>query len=157
MNIIFLDVDVNSLEYAKRLYEETNIPYSGYDFPFDPKCLNNLKTLVSKTNAYIVVTSTWRMHEMGKKILLSELKKYGLDTKVIGYTDILHLTRGDEIKKYLCDNNIKASYIILDDDDDFNDLEEFLIKTKFETGLTEDNVNEGIKKLSKKEIDVKKC
>jgi hypothetical protein len=90
------------------------------------------------------------MHEIGKKILLSELKKYGLDNRVIGYTDILHLTRGEEIKKYLIDHSIQTNYIILDDDNDFGELENNLIETKFETGLTRDNVNEGIKKLSKR-------
>ena len=154
MNIIFLDVDgvLNSLNYAKEIYEKEGIPYSGYFFPFDPKCLNNLKVLVLETNSYIVVTSTWRMHEIGKEMLLSELKKYGLDKRVIGYTDILHLTRGEEVKKYLNDNNIQANYIILDDDNDFGDLEEFLIKTKFENGLTYNDVNKAIKKLSKNDI-----
>lgn len=152
MNIIFLDVDgvLNSLNYAKEIYKKEGIPHSGYDFPFDPKCLNNLKTLVLETNAYIVITSTWRMHEIGKAILLSELKKYGLEDRVIGYTDVLHLTRGEEIKKYLIDHNIQTNYVILDDDNDFGELENNLIETKFETGLTQDNVNEGIKKLSKK-------
>ena len=45
MNIIFLDVDgvLNSLNHAKELYEKTKRPYSGFDFPFDSECLNNLK------------------------------------------------------------------------------------------------------------------
>ena len=151
MNIIFLDVDgvLNSTRGLKETYYQTKRPYSGYDYPFDVRCMYNLKYLVEVTNGYIVITSTWRMHEVGKSILLNELKKYELDNRVIGYTSILHKTRGEEIKAYLdiLDENI--NYIILDDDSDFKDLEEHLIKTDFNFGLTKENVDVAIKKLVK--------
>ena len=151
MNIIFLDVDgvLNSLDYAKKLYEKDHIPRSCYKFPFDPRCLNNLKILVELTNSYLVITSTWRMSNIGKDTLLFELKKYGLDDRVIGYTDVLHTNRGQEVSKYLESLDKDVSFIILDDDCDFDGLEEYLIKTSFKNGLTEDNVKLGVRKLLK--------
>ena len=152
MNIIFLDVDgvLNSLKYAKELYEKDKIPRSCYNFPFDPKCLSNLKRLVEETDSYLVITSTWRMNEIGRDTLLNELKKYNLDMRVIGYTDILHTTRGEEIKAYLDKLDKNINYIILDDDSDFYGLEESLVKTSFFNGLTEKETTIGIKKLIKK-------
>ena len=152
MNIIFLDVDgvLNSMDYAKKLYAKDKVARSCYDFPFDPRCLNNLKHLVNITNSYLVITSSWRMHEIGREILLSELKKYDLDTRVIGYTNILHKERGEEVKDYLNKLCKEVNYIILDDDSDFSGLEEYLIKTNFEYGLTKKELDMGIKKLLKK-------
>lgn len=151
MNIIFLDVDgvLNSLDYAKKLYETDKVARSCYDFPFDPRCLSNLKYLVDITNSYLVITSTWRMHEIGKEILISELRKYNLDDRVIGYTSILHKERGEEVKDYLDKLGKEVNYIILDDDSDFTGLEEYLIKTNFHVGLTEENVTDAVKKLVK--------
>lgn len=151
MNIIFLDVDgvLNSTKKLKEMYYQNKRPYSGFDYPFDEGCLNNLKRLVDETNSYLVITSTWRMHEIGKNILLNELKKYGLSERVIGYTDILHKSRGEEIKLYLDKLNQDVNYIILDDDNDFLGLEEYLINANYEVGLTEEDTINGIKKLKK--------
>ncbi len=151
MNIIFLDVDgvLNSISHLKEEYHKNKRPYSGFDYPFDERCLNNLKRLVEVTNSYLVITSTWRMHEIGKNILLHELKKYDLDKRVIGYTDILHRPRGEEVKLYLDKLNQDVNFIILDDDNDFVGLEKYLIKTNYEIGLTDEDVIDGIKKLTK--------
>ena len=150
MNIIFLDVDgvLNSINHLKEEYHKNKRPYSGFDYPFDPVCLNNLVSLVNKTDAYLVITSTWRIYEIGKEILLNVLKQYGLLDRVIGYTRVLHKTRGEEIKDYL-EKHDNINYIILDDDFDFDGLEEHLIKTNYTFGLTEDNVKEAVKKLVK--------
>ena len=152
MNIIFLDVDgvLNSLSYLKELCRNDKRPYSGYDYPFDPRCMNNLKRLVEETDSYLVISSCWRMHEIGKKILLSELKKYGLDTRVIGYTKILHKTRGEEIKEFIKILDENVHYIIIDDDSDFADLKEYLVKTNYQNGLTEKETDVAIKKLTMK-------
>ena len=152
MNIIFLDVDgvLNSIKGLIESYQINKRPYSGYDYPFDERCLNNLKRIVLETNSYLVITSTWRMHEIGKSILLAKLKEYELDTRVIGYTDILHKRRGEEIKAYLNKLDKEVNYIILDDDNDFESLEEHLIQTNYEVGLTEKDQEEAVKKLLKK-------
>ena len=154
MKIIFLDVDgvLNSIKNLINVSNKNHRPYSGYDYPFDEKCLKNLKRIVDETNAYIVITSTWRMHEIGKSILLNELKKYGLDERVIGYTDILHQSRGEEILRYLDKLGENIIFIILDDDNDFKSLDDYLIQTDYQYGLTEKETKLAIKKLNKKNV-----
>ena len=62
MNIIFLDIDgvLNSHRKLIEVYKKTHKPHSGYNYPFDEICLNNLKDLFEKTNSKIVITSSWR-------------------------------------------------------------------------------------------------
>ena len=151
MNIVFLDVDgvLNSISCLKEAYNKNKRPYSGYDYPFDKKCLLNLLHLVRSTDSYIVITSTWRRDDIGRKILLNELKKYDLDKRVIGYTEVLNQRRGIEIKKYLDNLDYPVNYIILDDDNDFDGLENHLINTNYEVGLTNEDVIQGKKLLLK--------
>ena len=151
MNIIFLDVDgvLNSLIHLKELYWKDKRSYSGFNFPFDERCLNNLKRLVDETDSYLVITSCWRINETGREILINELKKYNLDKRIIGYTDVLHTTRGEEIKAYLSKLGMDVNFIILDDDNDFMELEEYLVQTSFNNGLTGKETDIGIKKLKK--------
>ena len=151
MNIIFLDVDgvLNSIDHAKKVYEETLRAHSGYEYPFDPECLERLQRLVEKTDARIVITSTWRKTEEGKRVLQNILEQYDLANRVIGYTPILNKKRGEEIKSFLETLNVEASYIILDDDDDMEELTPYLILTSMKTGLTEEKMMEGMQKLKK--------
>ena len=151
MNIIFLDVDgvLNSKNKLTEVYKKTHKPHSGYSYPFDENCLENLKFLIQETNSKIVITSTWRKEEEGITMLLKVLNEYDLDTKVIGYTPILNTTRELEIKKYLSQINYNPNFIILDDDADFYELMPFLIKTNNQFGLTKENTKEAIIKLNK--------
>ena len=151
VNIIFLDVDgvLNSIDYAKKVYEETRKPHSEYEYPFDPECLERLQRLVAKTDARIVITSTWRKTEEGKRTLQNVLEQYDLANRVIGYTPILNTKRGEEIKSFLETLNVEASYIILDDDSDMEELTPYLILTSMKTGLTEEKMTEGMQKLKK--------
>ena len=151
MNIIFLDVDgvLNSLNKLISVYNETHKPHSGFSYPFDEICLENLKLLVQATNSKIVITSTWRKSKEGINILLNTLKKYNLDTEVIGYTPNLSTSRELEIKQFLSLFNQQPNFIILDDDSDFKELIQYLIKTDIQIGLSKKNVEDGIKKLIK--------
>ena len=155
MNIIFLDVDgvLNSINKLIETYKETKKPHSGYSYPFDERCLKNLEILVRQTNSKLVVTSTWRKDEEGRETILNELKKYGLDRDVIGYTPILlNEKRGNEIKEYLATLKDAPDFIILDDDTDMEELLQFLIQTDAQTGLTYENVQEAINKLNAQKI-----
>lgn len=151
INIIFLDVDgvLNSINNLIKVYEKTHRQHSGYNYPFDEECLNNLCFLVEETNSKIVITSTWRRHEKGIKVLLDKLEEYNLADKVIGYTPILNKTRGKEIKKFLSTLDYKPNFIIIDDDTDMDDLISYLINTNPYFGLTSENVDNGIKMLNK--------
>lgn len=151
INIIFLDVDgvLNSINNLIKVYEKTHRQHSGYNYPFDEECLNNLRFLVEETNSKIVITSTWRRHEKNIKVLLEKLDEYGLKDKVIGYTPILNEKRGKEIKKFLDTLDYKTNFIILDDDTDMEDLITFLINTNPYFGLTKEDTDNGIKMLNK--------
>ena len=151
MNIIFLDVDgvLNSYNKLIEIYNKTGKPHSGSNFPFDEKCLENLKILVEETNAKIVITSTWRKNEEDMKVLLNKLKEYNLDKEIIGYTPILYTRREEEIIEYLNKLNIKVDFIIIDDIRDMGVLNDKLIVTSPITGFTEDNMKNAIKILKK--------
>lgn len=152
MNIIFLDIDgvLNSHRKLKEVYDKTHKPHSGYNYPFDELCLENLKTLVEATNSKIVITSTWRKDKEGREKLIQALKEYELDQRIIGYTPILHQKRGIEIKSYLDTLETQPNFIILDDDTDMESLIDYLIKTNIQVGLTKENIEEAIIKLTKK-------
>lgn len=153
MNIIFLDIDgvLNSVNKLIEIYHQTKKPHSGYQYPFDEKCLRNLQILVQETDAQIVVTSTWRKDEEGKETLQSALKEYGLDKRVIGYTPVLfNQKRGKEIQEYLSQLESRPHFVILDDDLDMEELLPFLVKTNIQTGLTHKNAREAIEILRMK-------
>lgn len=151
-NIIFLDVDgvLNSISNLIKVYEKTHKQHSGYNYPFDEKCLENLRLLVEETNSKIVITSTWRRKEKSIKKLLEVLSNYNLDKEVIGYTPILNKARGEEIKKYLSTLSYQPNFIILDDDSDMGELLPYLINTNGYYGLTSEDAQNGIKILNKR-------
>lgn len=151
MNIVFLDVDgvLNSQNKLIKLYNKTGKPHSGNNFPFDEKCLENLKILVEETNAKIVITSTWRKYERDMKILIDKFKEYDLDKHVIGYTPVLFTSREEEIKEYLDDLEVTCNFVIIDDIRNMGILNDKLVVTSSQTGFTEENMKKAIKILKK--------
>lgn len=154
MNIIFLDVDgvLNSQNKLIELYNKTNKPHSGINFPFDEKCLENLKILVEETHSKIVITSTWRKYKEEIELLNSILDIYNLKQEVIGFTKILNQKREYEIKEYIKSNNVE-SFVIIDDIKDMNDLNEYLVVTSYRTGLTKENIEQA-RKILRRQINV---
>ena len=143
MNIIFLDVDgvLNSVEHLIEVYNKTGKPHHGINYPFDEKCLINLKRLVEETNSLIVITSTWRKYKDAKERLLEELKKYKLDKYVIGYTKNLG-NKILEIKEYLKTLGENINFIILDDSNSFEDMIKYLVVTNAYYGLREQDIEQ---------------
>lgn len=150
MNIIFLDVDyvLNSTRKLKEVYNETGKPHSGYSYPFDERCMENLKRIVFETDSNIVITSVWRKTEEGRSVLLTELNKYGLDKYILGWTPVLNTKRGKEISSFLSGLKDSVKFVILDDNSDMGEYGPFLVKTDGKVGLTEENVKEAIEKLN---------
>jgi len=151
MNIVFLDIDgvLNSQNKLIELYNKTGKPHSGLFFPFDEKCLNNLKFLVEETNSKIVITSTWRKYEENMQILINTFKEYELDKRIIGYTPVLCTKREYEIAAYLNEIGRDVNYVIIDDITYMGELNSKLVVTSYKTGLTKENVNSAIKILKK--------
>jgi hypothetical protein len=161
MKVIFLDVDgvLNTGRWIKEQYEKTGKPHSCYYSEFDPLCLQNLKELINESNAYIVISSTWRLgnHETdeGWIALMQRLNSIGVEDNVIGYTPDLSrkynsfCCRGHEIQKWLNDNVNKniESFVILDDDSDMFHLMDKLAQCDFMTGITEEVKNKALEIL----------
>ena len=98
MNIIFLDVDgvLNSIEYLTQTYKKVKRTLKQEEM-LDPMCINNLKEIVDKTNARIVITSSWKICDLD--ILIKVFSNYNLQIYRItkNYGD----KRGKEIREWL--------------------------------------------------------
>ena len=131
-----------SINYAELLAEK-QLLYLDYDK------IQLLKYICDTRNAKIVITSSWKnltyYNFIEEKLIL-----YGLP--IIDITKTL-LSRGEEIKKYIQDNNIE-NYIIIDDsvfEDYDEELKYNLIYTDFySNGLDYEKSMEAIYKLIKK-------
>lgn len=150
MNIIFLDVDyvLSSINNAVDEYNKTGIPRHGKNYPFDPNCLINLKYIVDETDAYLVISSSWRKYEDHMEKLYIELNKYDLVDRVIGKTKVLG-NRVLEIKDYIENFEGHINFIILDDYAYMEDLVDYLVSTNAYYGLTREDANTAIMKLKR--------
>ncbi len=152
MKIIFLDFD--GVLNSKRFIDSNN----QYGICLDPECLNYLKEIVDKTDAKIVLTTSWREHWDKDESVLDEtgvlinetFKRFGLS--IYDKTPILNLRRQQEIKEWLSLNPGVNNFVVLDDmflGDDF--LSEHFIKTSYYIkGLNKENAKEAITILNKK-------
>jgi hypothetical protein len=139
MKLIFLDID-GVMVTSRHLVQSKR--YFGQEF--DPECIKNLKAILDKTDADIVVSSSWREGRTLKQ-LQSIFEINGIN-KVIGMTPIIDgAIRGREIEEYL--NNTKelgmgiSAFVIIDDEEEMGGLETYLIETEFKTGITDDIKN----------------
>lgn len=128
MPIIFLDVD-------GVLNNNTTISQSNY--PFDATCLQNLKLLVEQVDGNIVITSAIRFCQNNNQELLKELKKYQLDSRVIGYTPFVDGIKEKEIRTYLHNMDSAEAFVVLDDEDL---AVPNLIKIDKQVGLAEEDI-----------------
>lgn len=169
MKVIFLDVDgvLNSIDDLMEYTEKNNIKGGIVYDDIADKRLKLLKQLVDKTNAEIVISSSWRIPWLrnGKpKILNPEGLLYKLTKKLsdynLTYIDVTpHLYdittrfyRGDEIRTWLLEHPEVETFVILDDEDDMCEFTETnLIKTTYQHGLQQEDVDKAIKILNKEE------
>lgn len=125
MKIIFLDIDGVLNVYCESRDE--------FGCTFHKHFEDNLRFIIEKTDAKIVVSSTWRME--GLDVMQQMWKKRGLAGEVIDVTpNLIDVTRirGYEIDLWLKMNkhlNV-SNYCIIDDDDDMT-IEQmpFFVKT----------------------------
>lgn len=140
--IIFLDIDgvLNSQDtfrdnheyskfFVKYMGDNVNdiITYKMLDIDLDKVFM--VRDICNLTGAKVVISSSWRQ---SRWYLLIEEKLTSLGIPIVGVTPYIDGNRGDEIRKYLEDEKID-DFVILDDDifRDFNELENYLIKTSF--------------------------
>ena len=169
MKIIFLDIDgvMNSRESLLALRKGTNLKEIS-DMNPHPHHVNILNHIIDQTGAKVVISSVWR-HRNTPFMLWRLLAAYGFKGEVLDKTPrYSDLRRGDEIaiwlnlqqrlhKRYKGDNNLFyrnyqepiESFVILDDSSDMQELIEFLVQTKSETGLLMEHAEKAIKILNK--------
>lgn len=126
---IFLDFDgvMATPRYSSQLHMEGKQQTDRYGAVFDPKCIDNLRSIVEATGADIVVSSSWKdvLHYEGILQMWKDRNMPGFLTDVTS----TRRTRGEEIKAWL-DMYSKTSgeddlrYVILDVLDEDNFLEE---------------------------------
>ena len=157
--IIFLDIDrvlntqntfIDNHEYGKFFVRNMNgsvddeIVHIMLDIDLNKVFM--LRDICNLTGAKVVVSSSWR--RLRRYILLEE-KLTNLGIPILGVTPFISNNRGDEIRKYIEENKVD-NFVILDDDifKDFNELENYLVKTSFyEDGLTDEISREVVRVL----------
>jgi len=103
---------------------------------FNSKCVKALNQLIEKSNAKIVISSTWRKSTQ-LSTLIKHFKNEGVIGEIIGETPILYDTdkmsvyRGIEIQCWISrhDHENIESFVIIDDDSDMCHLLNRLVKT----------------------------
>lgn len=154
MKLIFLDID--GVMNHNNFFQRSRL-HMGQEFC--PVAVRNLREIIKRTDAKIVLSSTWR-----KGLSVGDIKTlfswYDLDKYVVGKTPVLdEQIRGHEIQLFMdmLHHPIYPieSFIIIDDDDDMGDLLPRLIHCANNSGLTTDDRREyAIEMLG--EIEIKR-
>lgn len=144
-NIVFLDFDGVIVVASTRFIEA------------DPLCVARLNEITDKTDAAIVVSSSWRKGRTEKQ-LEDLLKDWGVKASMVGVTPILQKemggivysdTRGHEINAWVESNkDTWKEFVILDDDGDMQPLLHKLVRTSFDLGLQPEHVGKALALLS---------
>ena len=147
-NVVFLDFDgvLNGRQYllAPKLGEKI---HERDDISPDAVALVN-QILKRVENAGVVVSSSWRIGRKRTE-LCDILNARGFEGIVVGMTPTLYRSpdgveyvRGHEIQKWLDETHYEiGSFVIIDDDTDMAHLTDRLVKTSFETGITQADVD----------------
>lgn len=140
MKVIFLDVDgvLNTIR-------SVGIFGSGY---LCEKSILLIRHIVDRTDAKIVLSSTWRKYPESKELLEQSLKNHELS--IYDFTPIISLDfptpRNEEIKLWLEANPID-DFVILDDDPRAN-IDGHFFRVNEDTGITIEIANEVISFLN---------
>lgn len=131
---LFLDIDgvLVTEKHLKTLPREEIMDELG--LVFDPESSRNLKIIVEKTGAKIVVSSTWRLEGLE---FIRKVFKERLSLDVHAITPNFNSIRGEEIAWFMERN--PGTFIILDDDTDFLP-EQLPFFIKIEGGITSKDV-----------------
>lgn len=138
MNVLFLDIDgvLNSAEWFSALAKANEETGAAFDNGvLDPKAVKVLNTVLARTGAKVVVSSTWRkLYDF--EDLKELLAKQGVDTSsFIGKTgNSMDGHRGREIAAWLEANDVD-NFVAIDDSTDLENLGERHFKTEWPIGL----------------------
>lgn len=141
MKIIFLDVD-----------GVLNSELDGFDWNIQTNYhFELLKSLVDKTQAKIVLSSSWRKSKSSLKTITSRLQEFSLELyDVTPYINSPVVRRGDEIKQWIGMQDISiTSFVILDDNSDMCEYTTTnLVQTDIKIGFQEQDYERALEVLS---------
>ena len=139
VKVVFLDIDgvLNDAFNIQRLMkDEPSLDH-----------LECLKAIIDLTGAEIVLTSTWRLFALSRKIIKNSLAKVGLT--FTDRTKELLKGRTAEINEWLSRHQEVESFVILDDDWTLlEDFPENTVKTSFFKGLLPEHIEKAVKILN---------
>lgn len=166
MKLIFLDIDgvlnsniyMSSDEYLTECNSLGIIPIGrevmdkAHHLHIDPSAMKLLNVLVDRSEAKVILSSTWRI-----KYSLAEMnlmfQKRGAKFQITGVTPgkMSWRPRGMDIAEYLSslkkEGEVPESFVILDDIDEFSRLKDYFVQTSDDTGITQENVDQALKIL----------
>ena len=133
IKVIFLDIDgvLNTRDWHSRMTKDT--PRDEFGFAFDPVAVSNLAHIIEKTDAVIVISSSWKFYGVPKlrqmwKIrnlpgTILDITPNTVSDEVLLNANLdemeLGVCRGNEIKEWLSRHKGEVSnYVIIDDFDD---------------------------------------
>lgn len=114
--IIFLDFDgIMETVFQLPLEDAMKVQYDKYGPMFDEECINNLRLIISATNAEIVVASSWKLN-----LTLIDLQgmwqSRHLPGIVISSTPNINFMNDTEIDSWLIQHEDEVdNFVILDD------------------------------------------
>jgi hypothetical protein len=150
VKVVFLDFDgvLNSLEFLRR--------DPGPLDRLDPLAVARLNTLVQRSGAKVIISSSWRLQRPLEE-LSRLLLKLGFVGEVAGYTPDLSSSvrvadgcavRCLEIRAWLERSASPVEQFVVLDDAELDDLAPYLVKTTFDGGLRDEHVDEALYLLS---------
>lgn len=159
INIIFLDIDgvLNSRTHMNNLIQQRKSVSSG-NMELNRESILILKEIINKTNAKIVLSSSWRKILRNVVNVRNQLKSHGIS--LLGLTGTSQSgKRDDEIREWINNwinekNNIRSFIIIDDDEQDIELYKDRLIHTTWMYGLQKEHIKNSIELLNCKTIDL---
>jgi len=105
----------------------------------DPLLVARVQRLCAMSGACVVVSSSWRLRCKLPR-LKRALAERGLEARVVGTTPCVPgAARGAEVARWL-ERHPVDGIVVLDDEEDMEGLSPWLVRTRFLTGITDDDV-----------------
>ncbi len=159
MKVIFLDIDgvLMTGRYRRLLDEQADRlgPFvtDSVVLPFDPICLMQLKKVTEAADAYIVITSSWRMYRGCNPYwnsIVEQLRGSQLEERLLDVTPVLKeqsftAPRWKEIEYWLDERARPVdAFVILDDMTDMGPLQPFLVCCHPDRGFDEERAQQAL-------------
>ena len=154
MKVIFLDIDgvMNSAEFYNRKsassWEWAHMIGKYLSYSIDPDKVALLNKIIDATGAMVVLSGSWRL---GPPVpaLKEDFKQVGIDVFDRCPCWDKFIPRSEIVDAWLKEHPEVESYVIIDDNDQFNEEQhERFILTDEQVGLTEENTQTAIKILN---------